>query len=432
MPRLAAVAALGLLAAACTGPSGSTTTTSAVVPSSSEAATTTTAVAPVGGPVDLAGLPGRLVVIKPDGNLATMRPDGSDERALTEDAGGRYTISQPTWSPAGDRLAWTEVDGREGEPQAALVTAAVDGSARTRAGTELPVFYMYWDPAGERLAYLHAGTPALAMGIVDVAGGGATAEQVDSGQPYYFAWSPDGAELLVHVGADRLERFDPGSGEGVELGDAPGTFQAPGWGADGSMVYAVASGDGQRLVHRDRGGATRDLLRFDGFIWFLASPDGSEVAFQVLAGGEPDAVTAAYQRDDAPEAPVGALGVIDVDGGEVTTLAVETTISFFWSPSGTLVSLHPDGERSGWFRWRVWGTEPVTGPPYRPNATMVREYLPFFDQYAHSLTLWSPDGRAFAYAGSHDGGGDGIWVQPVDGSDPVRVADGRFAAWSWR
>jgi Tol biopolymer transport system component len=55
--------------------------------------------------------------------------------------------------------------------------------------------------------------------------------------------------------------------------------------------------------------------------------------------------------------------------------------------------------------------------------------LPFFDQYAQSMTLWSPDGEAFAYP-AMTGGIPGIWIQDIDGTDPIRLTDGSWVSWS--
>jgi hypothetical protein len=47
------------------------------------------------------------------------------------------------------------------------------------------------------------------------------------------------------------------------------------------------------------------------------------------------------------------------------------------------------------------------------------------------MSLWSPDGSAFAYAGTTEAGDSGIWIQPARaGSEPILVSGGVFAAWS--
>jgi hypothetical protein len=52
-------------------------------------------------------------------------------------------------------------------------------------------------------------------------------------------------------------------------------------------------------------------------------------------------------------------------------------------------------------------------------------------QYAQSMSLWSPDGSAFAYPGISEDGQEGIWIQSArPDRAPVLVADGDFVACS--
>jgi len=92
----------------------------------------------------------------------------------------------------------------------------------------------------------------------------------------------------------------------------------------------------------------------------------------------------------------------------------------------TDVTGDPNG---GPFRWRVWeGHERFVGDTFVPSPTLLRDYLPFFDQYAQTITPWAPDGSAFAYAGTHQGG-SGIWVQPLAGRRRL-IGDGAFVTWT--
>jgi TolB protein len=60
---------------------------------------------------------------------------------------------------------------------------------------------------------------------------------------------------------------------------------------------------------------------------------------------------------------------------------------------------------------------------------MLQDTFPFFPQYAQSISFWSPDSSAFAFAGLVDGD-DGIWVQHLDEDAPTMVSDGVWVAWS--
>ena len=80
-------------------------------------------------------------------------------------------------------------------------------------------------------------------------------------------------------------------------------------------------------------------------------------------------------------------------------------------------------------RWNFWdGIASTPSVTYEVSAPVRDTYLPFFEQYTRSVTGWSPDSAAFAFAGRPDGGGegaDGIWVQLVGSTGGGSGAGGR-------
>ena len=387
-------------------------------------APTTAATSPGPSPTvasDVAGLTGRLAVLDANGHLVTMNPDGSDEIMLDEVEPGTSQVRQPTWSPDGRSVAWVHVEVTEaGAVSASIATAGDDGTRPSTSRTEVVPFYLSWDPTSSRIAYLGAPSDTfIELGVLEAADRSSGTSLV-AGQPLFFSWGPDGDQLLVHVGAERLDRHGL-DGSTSAVGDRPGTFSVPVWTADGkTLVYASADGDGQRLVARnveaDRG---RPLVPYEGLIAFVVSPDGERVAFQVI---QPDRIL--------------PLSVIDVDSGEVVEIVDAPIASFFWSPDGErLLYLDPDplpDDTGLWFRWGVWdGTSSFVTQRIALSRLISVEYLQFFEQYAQSMRLWSPDSRAFAYPGMSEDGQEGIWIQSArPDRAPVRVAEGDFVAWS--
>lgn len=374
-------------------------------------------------PVGRADVPsdvGRLIVLDELGNLVTTAPNGSDAVVLVEAVQGETFAQQPTWSPDGSRIAWVHVDVGASGTSAALVTTTADGQRPTETPTAVVPFYLSWDPTASRIAYLGSSTTSdIQLGIVELADPGTQPVPLDGGSPFYLSWDPSGEQLLVHVGTDRLERLEL-DGTLTTVAPRPGVFDAPVWTSDGrSLVYASAEEDGQRLVAHDledeRG---EELVRFEGAITFVVSPNGRRVAYQVF--------------DD--QGGVGPLSVLDRRTGSIEPVASGATLAYFWSPAGDrLLYLLPEPEaEQTWFRWGLWdGDETFTTTRFIPTVEFGRDYLQFFEQYAQSSTLWAPDGRAFVYAGSNEAGQAGIWIQPArSGTEAILVADGVFAAWS--
>jgi Tol biopolymer transport system component len=349
------------------------------------------------------------------GNLTALDADGSDQVALDASVPGENLVRQPTWSPDG-HIAWVRLAAAG--TSAEVVTAAADGTRPTETAVAAAPFYLSWDPTSSRVAYLGGSASAdIELGIVDVAGSKAVA--IDAGSPFYLSWNPSGRQMLVHVGTDRLDRLAI-DGTLTTVDDRPGTFSAPVWTSNGrTFVYASQAAGGQRLVAYDLDADRREaLVRFDGTITFVVSPDGRRVAFQVV-------------RDQTVVVP---LSVLDRRTGSIERVSTGFAVAFFWSPTGNkLLSLLPElAEDRYWFRWGVWeGGSSFTTDRFTPSLEFSREYLRFFEQYAQSMSLWAPDGGAFVYAGSSEAGETGVWIQPASSDTaPVLVADGVFATWS--
>jgi TolB protein len=60
----------------------------------------------------------------------------------------------------------------------------------------------------------------------------------------------------------------------------------------------------------------------------------------------------------------------------------------------------------------------------------VNQLLPYFDQYALSHRLWSPDGASILLPLVDAAGRDQVVVVPADGSGPRPITGGAKAFWS--
>jgi hemoglobin len=360
----------------------------------------------------------RLLVLMDDGNVVTVGADGREMRSLTDLPSGGVTVEvrHPVWSPDARSVAWAELEIGDEGTSSRIVTVDPDGTHRTEFPVETGTFFLQWDPTSSRIAYLGNFPGGVGMGVAGRAPiGEPVATTLGVGQPFFLSWAPGGLELLVHVGDETLGRLDL-EGELRPIGDAPGIFQAPVWLADGRMVYATATRDGQSLVMRD-GAEQRELVAFDGAIEFVVSPHGERIAYRIDGGGGPAGVE-----------------VIDVGSGRSETVTDSPTLAFQWSPDGRrllLLTAEEDGE-PGAHRWLVWdgGEARPAGSAFVPSPTFLRDYAPFFGQFTQAMTPWSPDGGAFAFAGLI-GDRAGIWVQDLQAEEPTLVLEGgAVVAWS--
>ena len=358
----------------------------------------------------------RLLVLKDDGSIVTIGPDGGASIPLVPSRGIDVETRQPVWSPDGRSVAWAELEMTDQGASSRVVASAPDGSSRTEFPVETGTFFLQWDPTSSRIAYLGNFQGAIGMGV---AGRGPDGDPVATtlgvGQPFYLSWSPEGKQLLIHVGSKTLGTLDL-ERHLVPIGDSPGIFQAPVWLADGRMVYATTVGDRQSLVVRD-GNEAKELVTFEGSIEFVASPDGDRIAYRVDDGSG-----------------LGGVDVVDIRSARSRAVTDAPTSAFQWSPDGRrlLLMTMADGDDPTVHRWEVWDGKVATpiGPTFLPSPTFWRDYVPFYGQFAQSMTLWSPDGTSFAFAGLI-GDRAGIWVQDLAAEEPAFVLNGgSVVAWS--
>ena len=368
---------------------------------------------PPAGPVD------RLVVLDAEGRVVTMTPDGEDRQLVSED--GQIAF-QPIWSPDGTRVAYSTTGESPGVGVADLGAGSVAST-----GTETPVFYLYWSPAGDRLGTLRNSVAGLAFEMVTVAGKGLDMSLLDEGAPYYFAWRPDGEAVVVHVGIDRLDLLTPYS-EPLEaprpLVVQPGIFSAPQWTPRGILAISV-EGRAMLLSLLHESGDAETIAEVAGPAAFGADPAGERVAVQTSVAG--DSVSAALVEEPLE---TNRLHVVDTSTGESVAVTESLVAAFFWSPTGEDLLLLQVRQEDQELQWSVWRDGEVTeGPSFLAPVTWVRDFLPFYDQYARSMTLWSPGGGRFAFPG-RVGEEEGIWVHDVVAGTTERVSDGTWVAWS--
>ena len=376
-------------------------------------------------------IPDLLLVTGSDGRVTVINPDGTLVRELRGPTASGHPSLQPTWSPAsrdGRRLvAWTEL-GDDGTFMIAL--GDVDNGEVTRHPSPVAPFYYYWSPDASLLAFLgqDAFSP-LEMGVLDYRRD--SVEIIATGQPFYFDWRPDSGAIVAHV-SDALSLLTL-TGEAWSSEDIPlraGMFQAPAWlSEDRILIVTPASpasvqvslglpnaqddnSSPQRLILSDlEAGSVRTLAELEGAAIFEPDPTGKWVAVYDYSG---------------------PLRVFDLSGGNETVVSESQVAAFEWSPAGDRLLFMEVDRQARALEPRVWdGRDTLAFPSFLPSRLWVVQYLPFWDQYSRSLTLWSPDGEAFTYPGtSSRNAEDQIFIQHLDQSQPVPIANGVFASWS--
>ena len=395
----------------------------------------------------------RIAYVTPAGELATLEPDGSQTRVLAE--AGRYQF--PAWSPDGERIAVIGADA-EGAAVFSVQDAARSEPVRHYSSQREAPIYLYWSPDSQTISFL-ANRPevGLALHLAPVSGDNPEESRLlSTGSPFYWQWTEDAQQLFVHAGL---------AGENARLGfmaaaednlsenltqnsAVPGLFQAPGISASGDYIaYAEldASQSGRVvLTSRTARGESAETVRevpHQGLVALSWSPTEDKLALM----SPPAAAPHTY----------GPIRLLDAKTGDLTTLVEEVAVAFFWSPDGTKIAyLSPLSDEGGGQQARAPMMQVSTSAQPRaplllnlsvvdvasgvserlttfaPSPLFVGQYLPFFDQYALSHRLWSPQSDALALPMlAADGATSQVVVVPLQGESRP-IAPGDMPSWS--
>jgi len=337
----------------------------------------------------------------------------------------------PTWAPSGDRIACYATD-EEGHSHAVVIDVGGIGSiAVADLAKRLPI-YLFWSPAGDRLALLSQRTGTepdrLHLAVAD-AHTPDSARTLAEGSPLFLTWVDDRVAAFVGDPASGSARLalipaEPYGPTDVLRGQ-PGNFCAPVRIGD-DLIYVQQQGPVATIVAARLDGSyeVRTLETLHGLVALVASPDGRKVARAVAAGGD--------------GTPYGDLALLDPATGEIQPLDNAPILAFVWTAdSRSLITAQVDTDRNliAWTRVGVSGR-----PEHLVDMYPTRDfgfYLRFFEQYCQSHPIVDPSGRALLLAGGIDGHGDphrsqGLWELDLSDLTATQVADGVFGVYGPR
>jgi len=292
-----------VLAAAGCGGQGSGETVGADTPTRSESTAHS---------ADTGAIPVPEIAFNCDGDICVMRADGTGQKNITN---SEARDDSPTWSPDGERIAFTSDLHKPGGNRE-IYTMASDGSQVERlTETVGENFAPKWSPDGSRLVFFSQRRGRIDIYTINVDGTGELNLTNDRAVNFDPAWGPDEHHIVMvtALSEGNLIFVMNDRGRGIRfLG--PGI--SPAWSPDGSKLAFVEERGISAYDFRSRSVHRVTKKAFDAEpSW---SPDGRSIVFR------------------RGETAVSEIYVVEADGGGLRQLTDDSTPDTVpvWSPAG--------------------------------------------------------------------------------------------------
>jgi TolB protein len=225
------------------------------------------------------------------------------------------------------------------------------------------------------------------------------------------------------------------------LEQRPGAIFSPAWSpVDDRLLFGAVTDERMtELVVVGQDSTTVLADGFTGLVSYNWSPDGNHIAYR-----------------EATNTSFGPLVIVDAISGDMITRSPSTgVIAFFWSPDSHQIAYLTVAASPGSFSASgpaqtlmvaqsqqqpigiAWSIMDTTSGDVRQYGSFypTRESLylmQFFDQFAQSHRIWSPDSRHLIYSEITEDG-PVISVQDTSqvGSVPFSIAEGIIGIWSF-
>jgi TolB protein len=382
--------------------------------------------------------------------VANVDGTGQPRTIATRKQPNGFSVSGPSWSPDGKRIACGVLNG-SGAGYSSVVEVPIEG------GDPRPIGAERWASVG-RVIWLPDSSGLIMT---------AQPESSSIGTQIWFLPYPNGpaqritndlngyGEVSLGLTADSgtIATIQQVNASGIWIGGPnedesrarqivkTNLPESVAWTPDGRIVYASRTGENWDISITNRDGSQNKQLTADVFIdqQPSVSPDGKYIVFQSnrsgsrnlwridLDGNNPQQLTNGSFVDESPVFTPDGRSVIfastrsgtttiwqvGIDGGTPTQLTNHPSQFPLVSPDGKLVAyFYADKQENNQPKLAMIpaeGGEPVKTIDLRRTVQPI-------------AFAWMPDGRSIAYL-DNGGGIFNVWSQPVDGSAPKQLTN---------
>jgi len=359
-----------------------------------------------------APLPQRAIAVGPvkriafedgEGSIFTVNPDGSGLATVGDGStvNGQFRYTFPVWSPeggsvlfssfliVGNAVSESSLHRADADGNGVVVTLAIDPTSQSGVGPGVPHFSA-WSPLGDRIAFTTSGEFGIGSMLLG-SYSGEVPKGIALGAPLYINWAPDGSSILVHQDAGLYLIQVDGAASGIPraIGTGSISFNSPSWSPDSqAFAHIETISDETLIVVTNVGDLDTHEIIGDGDtrVGLGWSPDGRNLAIARSSG-------AAFHT----------LSIFNFDDAEEQVLHEGEVRAFWWSPDGSKLAIIEDSSEIDLAH--IWSVIDIESGELTPLVTQVTsdQFLfvqVFFDQYAESHYIWSPDSSQIVISGA--------------------------------
>lgn len=400
---------------------------------------------------------GLIAYIGTDWNIYTSDQAGGHLTAYTTDAKVpgkatdpfRYYV-YPTWAPDGNSLGFVGVSGQSEITSSDVYIAPVEEKAKkVYSNDHEHPFYLYWSPDNTTLGFLSSTANGQSMILQTISAQSKDRTLLDIGSPYYWSWAPDGKTMIIHSGSAQsaapehvafLKVDSTVTEDGID--STPGSFQAPAWSPDGQHILMTRLNDQKK----------NELIITDGQGKFEKSLGTCNLNAAFGWSHHSDMVAYIEGKKSISAGTLGTLHVIDTNTSQEIFKEADDVFAFFWSPNDQKLAYFipklasadsssssgqsdPNAQAQPQLLLQLKMLDTRSGESkelftFRPTEQFAA-ILPYFDQYLHSSTIWSPDNNNLVLSFMDQNGTPGIAVVAASGQlEPRIMTKGLLAFWS--
>ena len=382
----------------------------------------------------------RIAIVDSDESVRAVSPDAAEGEHPAASAAG-HRCAWPVWSPDGESLMYSAYPSAFSNGHGAFRLIAKQGDSPvsvvytnepgTDAIAQHTPHYAMWSPDGSKVAFIaQTLSSGMSLMVADSNGEGAPTRLLD-GAPLYFCWSLDSEYIFAHVRElhylIRLSEPEPAQVPVVSM-----RYQAPSVSSiDGRIAMCGEMSETvQGIIVATIQGGAEIVGEVEGLVALSWRPGRGQLA----VGSGLDRGSGYYDR----------IALLDANSTAERVLIEDPSLCFFWSPDGMKIAyITPSEDARGSVRWAVFDFETDDVQyllDFLPSHAQLTMFM-FFDQYAQSHRLWSPDSRKILFAGVPgkveergplaEASASSIFVADVGGAEePTMVGQGSIGVWS--